>query len=185
MPIRFEICMQLLLYSGSFDSTPSTGLWLDVQSPAPLFHAMSKAVRRELYEGYAWFVAAYREAAEKLRAGNNRAVSFPTGSFPPPLPFVARSQRDAGTYWDLSARRSRAQEEVYLQGQISTKNRAERRFQRLVLLLSGSQMGARELRLEQNPPGGSVLETRRVPLGSLFANRVEPLWWGVFRCERR
>jgi len=49
---------------------------------------MSKAVRRELYEGYAWFVAAYREAAEKLRAGN-RAVSFPTGSFPPPLPFVA------------------------------------------------------------------------------------------------
>ena len=58
------------------------------KSPAPLFHAMSKAVRREFYEGYAWFVAAYREAAEKLRAGN-RAVSFPTGSFPPPLPFVA------------------------------------------------------------------------------------------------
>jgi hypothetical protein len=58
------------------------------KSPAPLFHAASKAVRRELYEGYAWFVAAYREAAEKLRAGD-RAVSFPTGSFPPPLPFVA------------------------------------------------------------------------------------------------
>ena len=88
MPIRFDICMQLLLYSGSFDSTPSTGLWLDVQSPAPLFHAASKAVRRELYEGYAWFVAAYREAAEKLRNGN-RVVSFPIGSFPPPLPFVA------------------------------------------------------------------------------------------------
>jgi hypothetical protein len=58
------------------------------KSPAPLFHAASKAVRRELYEGYAWFVAAYREASEKLRNGN-RAVSFPTGSFPPPLPFVA------------------------------------------------------------------------------------------------
>ena len=58
------------------------------KSPAPLFHAFSKTVRKELYEGYAWFVAAYREAAEKLRAGN-RAVSFPSGSFPPPLPFVA------------------------------------------------------------------------------------------------
>jgi hypothetical protein len=57
-------------------------------TPAPLFHAASKAVRRELYEGYAWFVAAYREAAEKLRNGN-RMVSFPIGSFPPPLPFVA------------------------------------------------------------------------------------------------
>jgi len=58
------------------------------KSPAPLFHTFSQTVRKELYEGYAWFVAAYREAAEKLRAGN-RAVSFPTGSFPPPLPFVA------------------------------------------------------------------------------------------------
>jgi len=58
------------------------------KSPAPLFHAASKAVRRDLYEGYAWFVAAYREASEKLRDGS-RMVSFPIGSFPPPLPFVA------------------------------------------------------------------------------------------------
>jgi hypothetical protein len=58
------------------------------KSPAPLFHAASKAIRRELYEGYAWFVAAYREAAKKLRDGS-RTVSFPFGSFPPPLPFVA------------------------------------------------------------------------------------------------
>jgi len=49
---------------------------------------LTKAVRQELYAGYAWFVAAYREAAEKLRDGN-RTVSFPTGSFPPSLPFVA------------------------------------------------------------------------------------------------
>ena len=62
--------------------------WVIIDTPAPLFHAASKRVREELYEGYAWFVAAYREAAEQLRAGN-RAVSFPTGSFPPPLPFVA------------------------------------------------------------------------------------------------
>lgn len=58
------------------------------KSPAPLFHALTKSVRQEFYAGYAWFVAAYREAAEKLRDGN-RTVSFPTGSFPPPLPFVA------------------------------------------------------------------------------------------------
>ena len=58
------------------------------KSPAPLFHAASKAVRRELYAFYAEFVAAYREASEKFRAGN-RTVTFPLGSFPPALPFVA------------------------------------------------------------------------------------------------
>lgn len=58
------------------------------KSPAPLFHAASKVVRRELYEMYGWFVAAFREASEKLRAGN-RMVKFPAGSFPPALPFVA------------------------------------------------------------------------------------------------
>jgi len=58
------------------------------KSPAPLFHAASKAVRRELYAFYAEFVAAYRQASEKFRAGN-RTVTFPLGSFPPALPFVA------------------------------------------------------------------------------------------------
>jgi hypothetical protein len=57
------------------------------KSPAPYFHALTKRVRRELYEAYAWFVAAFREAAEKLKAGD-RTASFPTGSFPPHLPFV-------------------------------------------------------------------------------------------------
>jgi REP element-mobilizing transposase RayT len=58
------------------------------ETPAPLFHAASKAVRRELYEMYGWFVAAFRESSEKLRAGN-WMVKFPAGSFPPALPFVA------------------------------------------------------------------------------------------------
>jgi len=58
------------------------------KSPAPLFHALTKTARQELYTGYAWFVAAFREAAEKLRRGI-RDVSFPIGSFPPPLPFAA------------------------------------------------------------------------------------------------
>jgi hypothetical protein len=57
------------------------------RSPAPLFHAFSSAARRELWEAYRLFVGAYRQAAEKLRAGNRDAV-FPLGSFPPALPFV-------------------------------------------------------------------------------------------------
>jgi putative transposase len=57
------------------------------KSPAPLFHAVSARVRRELWEAYHLFVAAFRDAAEKLRAGNRNAV-FPPGSFPPALPFV-------------------------------------------------------------------------------------------------
>jgi REP element-mobilizing transposase RayT len=57
------------------------------KSPAPAFHAASQAVRHGLREAYSLFVAAYREAAEKLRAGNRNA-RFPLGSFPPALPFV-------------------------------------------------------------------------------------------------
>jgi hypothetical protein len=41
-----------------------------------------------LYDAYAWFVGAFRDASEKLRAGD-RAAPFPRGSFPPALPFVA------------------------------------------------------------------------------------------------
>ena len=58
------------------------------KSPAPRFHAFRKSVRRELYEAYAWFVAAFRDASEKLRAGDLTA-KFPPGSFPPALPFVS------------------------------------------------------------------------------------------------
>ncbi len=58
------------------------------RSPAPRFHAASKDRRRELYEGYAWFVAAFRSAAEKLKAGDP-APPFPRGCFPPALPFVS------------------------------------------------------------------------------------------------
>jgi hypothetical protein len=57
------------------------------KSVAPLVHAASRKVRLALYEGYRAFVAAYREAADRLRAGN-RAVIFPAGCFPPALPFV-------------------------------------------------------------------------------------------------
>ena len=43
-------------------------------------------MRRELWEAYAWFMAASRDAAEKLRAGD-RDPPFPAGRFPPALPF--------------------------------------------------------------------------------------------------
>jgi hypothetical protein len=58
------------------------------KSPAPLFHVVSKRVRLELWAGYAWFVAVFREASAKLRSGD-RLARFPAGSFPPALPFVA------------------------------------------------------------------------------------------------
>ena len=57
------------------------------KEPAPFVHAATKAARLAFREMYALFVAAYREAAEKLRKGD-RGAPFPLGSFPPALPFV-------------------------------------------------------------------------------------------------
>lgn len=56
------------------------------KSPAPFCHAATKKVRRAFWEAYSLFDAAYREAAEKLKAGDLSAI-FPEGSFPPPQPF--------------------------------------------------------------------------------------------------
>jgi len=58
------------------------------RSPAPRVHAATKAARKAFYEIYAAFVSAFREASERLRRGD-RSAPFPTGSFPPALPFVA------------------------------------------------------------------------------------------------
>jgi hypothetical protein len=41
----------------------------------------------EFWEAYSAFVLAFREAADKLKAGD-RTARFPLGSFPPGLPFV-------------------------------------------------------------------------------------------------
>jgi hypothetical protein len=57
------------------------------RSPAPRFHAASKAVRNGLREMYGLFLAAFRDAAEQLKAGDRRA-KLPLGSLPPGLPFV-------------------------------------------------------------------------------------------------
>jgi hypothetical protein len=57
------------------------------KSPAPRFHAATKAIRNGLREAYGLFLAAFRDAAEQLKAGD-RSAKFPLGSFPPGLPFV-------------------------------------------------------------------------------------------------
>ena len=57
------------------------------KSSKPRIHVASHATRWWFYECYSWFVAAFRTAAARLRAGD-RMVVFPTGSFPPALPFV-------------------------------------------------------------------------------------------------
>jgi len=58
------------------------------RSPAPpRFHAYTREAWFMLWESYSWFVAAFRTAAAKLKSGD-RAAPFPTGSFPPALPYV-------------------------------------------------------------------------------------------------
>ena len=57
------------------------------KSPAPRFHAFSKEIRHALYNAYSEFLTAFRDAAEKLRSGD-LDTRFPSGSFPPGLPFV-------------------------------------------------------------------------------------------------
>ena len=57
------------------------------RSPAPAFHAATANVLKELKDAYAWFVVAYRAAADAIKKGN-LDVTFPGGCFPPGLPFV-------------------------------------------------------------------------------------------------
>ena len=57
------------------------------KSPAPRFHTASKAAREALRKAYGLFLAAFREAAERLKGGDRTAM-FPNGCFPPGLPFV-------------------------------------------------------------------------------------------------
>jgi hypothetical protein len=58
------------------------------RSPAPRFHVATREAWFELRDAYSRFLDAFRTAAAKLKAGD-RASPFPTGSFPPALPFVA------------------------------------------------------------------------------------------------
>ena len=57
------------------------------RSPAPPFHAATKAAREAMRQAYGLFLGAFRDASEKLKSGD-RGARFPIGSFPPGLPFV-------------------------------------------------------------------------------------------------
>ena len=59
------------------------------QSPAPQYHCSSKERRQTFWEGLRNFVAAYRDAADQLKAGD-LAAAFPPGCFAPRRPFVPR-----------------------------------------------------------------------------------------------
>ncbi len=59
------------------------------KSPAPRVPAFRGKVRRRLEKAYSEFVALYREAADRLRAGD-REVEFPEDCFPPALAYVPR-----------------------------------------------------------------------------------------------
>jgi REP element-mobilizing transposase RayT len=60
------------------------------RSPAPLVHAATKRIRLMLRAAYWQFVAAFREAATRLKRGDPD-VRFPPGAFPPPLPCLVAS----------------------------------------------------------------------------------------------
>jgi hypothetical protein len=73
-------------HSGSASSeTPYASEQDEEVTGAPV--AASKAIRNGLREAYGLFLAAFRDAADLLKAGD-RSARFPIGSFPPGLPFV-------------------------------------------------------------------------------------------------
>ena len=58
------------------------------RSPAPHFHAASKAVRKAMRSAFGLFLERYRDAAERVKSGE-KGVSFPPDCFPSRLPYVA------------------------------------------------------------------------------------------------
>ena len=61
------------------------------KSPAPLVHAKTSEVRRDMIARYREFVDHYIAASHALRSGATQ-VPFPEGCFPPPLPYVGRAR---------------------------------------------------------------------------------------------
>ena len=60
-------------------------------SPAPLVHAKDPEVRREMVDRHRQFSVLFWAASKAQREGETDVV-FPEGSFPPPLPYVARAR---------------------------------------------------------------------------------------------
>jgi hypothetical protein len=59
--------------AGVLRQSPETRPVQSKRSPAPLYHAATRAVRKAFWEAYATFVAAFREASERLRVGDRTA----------------------------------------------------------------------------------------------------------------
>ena len=57
------------------------------RTPAPWFHAATRAALLQLEQAYSDFLGQYRDAAKALRKGL-RTIDFPAGCFPPALPWV-------------------------------------------------------------------------------------------------
>jgi hypothetical protein len=57
------------------------------RSPKPMFHASAIEVWEKMKEAFSAFLAAYTDAAERLRRGDLNP-GFPPNCFPPALPFV-------------------------------------------------------------------------------------------------
>ena len=57
------------------------------RSPKPMFHAKAIEVWKKMKEAFSAFLAAYVDAADRLREGDPNP-GFPPNCFPPGLPFV-------------------------------------------------------------------------------------------------
>ena len=60
------------------------------KSPRPRFHVATTRVLQQMREAHAEVIAAFREASQRLLAGD-REAEFPEGTFPPGLPYVPTS----------------------------------------------------------------------------------------------
>ncbi|MDA8020597.1 MAG: transposase [Thermoanaerobaculia bacterium] len=58
------------------------------KSPAPLFHATTRAVWSAMRDAFGVFLISYRDAAERVKSGEGKVV-FPPDCFPSRLPFVS------------------------------------------------------------------------------------------------
>lgn len=59
------------------------------RSPAPQYHCSSKEKRQSFREAFKAFISAYRDAADRLRAGE-LTVAIPSGCFAPRRQYVPR-----------------------------------------------------------------------------------------------
>jgi hypothetical protein len=87
--------------AGVLRQSPETRPVRSKKSPAPLYHAATRAVRKAFWEAYCLFVSAFRDASERLRAGDRMARflwdRFLRGCLSSPrMPLARHSDRQSG-----------------------------------------------------------------------------------------